>query len=67
MAMALGQDMHQPRKRQGNGKEYHEQWHDSGQAEALQVNPKLNWHSGRVIRGYYHRAEFTDGPDPGNT
>src|SRR5580765_836150 len=53
MALALGQDMHEPRKREGGREEYHEQRHDRGQAEALQVDPKLNRHSGRVIRGYY--------------
>src|SRR6266852_2453106 len=48
MALALSQDMHQPRKRQGRGEENHEQWHNGRQPEALQIDPKLNRHSGRV-------------------
>src|SRR2546423_14455365 len=63
MASALRQDMHEPWKWQGGREEYNEQWHHCGQAEALQVDPKLDRHSRRVVRGYYHRAEFTDGPD----
>src|SRR5260370_11621431 len=45
ISSALSHDMDQPGKRQGDGQEHQEQWHNGWQAEALQVYPELNWHS----------------------
>src|ERR1700733_8663108 len=66
MAFTLSQNMRQPRKRQGNGKKNHEQWHHRRQTKALQIDPELNWHSGRIVCRHHNRTKLADGANPGD-
>src|SRR5215510_582329 len=66
MTLTLSQHVNQPGKRESNGDEHYQQRHHRGQAEALQIHPKLYRHSRWIVGRYHHGAELTDGPHPGN-
>src|SRR5262249_61500477 len=60
MTLTLSQHVNQPRKRESNGEEHYQQRHHRGQAEALQIHPKLYRHSRGLVSRDHHGADFTE-------